>query len=105
MIVLPLFRVNKWWEGTDLLCVTLTVTAEGVCAVYVSWFIWASVFVVLMYSAAKVPELLMAIIVVAVSAVVSCPTTFACVAQSSHLFPLRSQASAFSSTYMLCIYN
>lgn len=36
--------------------------------------------VVLMYSAAKVPGLLMAIIVVAVSSVVSCPITYACVA-------------------------
>lgn len=39
-----------------------------------------------MYSAAKVSGLLMAIIVVAVSAVVSCPITYACVAQS---FPLK----------------
>lgn len=44
----------------------------------------------LMYSAAKVPGLLLAIIVVAVSAVVSCPTTFVCVSVSEQSsFPLK----------------
>lgn len=52
-----------------------------VCVSYVCVLIYLSeCCVVLMYSAAKVPELLMAIIVVAVSAVVCCPITFAGVA-------------------------
>lgn len=51
------------------------------CVSYVCVLIYLSeCCVVLMYSAAKVPGLLMAIIVVAVSSVVSCPITYACVA-------------------------